>query len=284
MAYASVYLIWGSTYLAMHIALETLPPFVLASARFFAAAVIILVVAAVTGHSLPTRTQWARAAVVALFLLVGGNTAVLWALKTVPSGVAALLVSTTPLWLAILARSVNARTALGIALGLVGVAILVGPSAFAGAGRTDPLGAVVLVLASLSWAIGSLIQRAGDAKPLVATGAQMLCGGVMLGALALGSGELHDAQAIAHASARSWLAVAYLCVFGSLIGFTSFAWLMNHDDPARVATYAYVNPIVAVLLGALLAHEPLSPRVAVAGAVIISGVIAIVSAPKRQAL
>ena len=283
LAYAALYLIWGSTYLAMRIALETLPAYELASVRFLAAGAILIAVAKARDEPWPNAREWLRSGVVGVFLLVGGNTAVLWALKSVPSGIAALLVSTTPFWLALLSRTITRRSALGIALGLLGIAILmgfVGPGAahaFAHAGSVNAMGALVLVCGSLSWAIGSLIQRGSKASALMATGAPMLIGGAILFALAYATGELHGP---ADGSTRSWLAVLYLGMFGSLIGFTCYAWLMAHDPPARVATYAYVNPIVAVALGALVGGETISSRVVVAGAVIIAGVIVIVRAKK----
>jgi drug/metabolite transporter (DMT)-like permease len=276
-AYAALYLIWGSTYLAMHIALATLPAYELAAVRFTLAGVVLLAIAKSRGEAWPNGREWGRSAVVALFLLVGGNTAVLWALKLVPSGIAALLVSTTPFFLALLSRTITRRNALGIALGFAGIAILTGIGS--SSTSVNPIGAVVLIAGSLSWSIGSLVQRGAKTSALMGTGAQMLIGGVALALLAIGTGNVADPST---GSASSWLAVAYLTVFGSLVGFTAYGWLLAHDPPARVATYAYVNPIVAVALGALLAGEPIGPRVIVAGAVIVAGVVVILRVPKQS--
>lgn len=278
-AYAVLYLVWGSTYLAMRFAVETLPPFSLAGARFLLSGAILFAYARLwEREAMPTRSDWGRAFVVGALLMIGGNASVMWAVQHVPSGVAALLVATTPIWLALFQRTrPTLRAIAGMTLGLVGVVVLVGPAAFAGSNRIDPLGVLVLVIASISWAAGSLVQRAGTStSPLMGTGAQMIAGGAMLTVLAAFSGELSHLD-LAAASAKSWASLAYLTVFGSLLGFTSFAWLMRNDEPARVATYSYVNPVIAVLLGALLAGEEISGRVLVAAAVIVAGVVAIVS-------
>lgn len=278
-AYAVLYLVWGSTYLAMRMAVETLPPFSLACMRFLVSGLALLGFALARGDARPGRRDWLHAAVVGALLLIGGNALVIWAVQHVPSGVAALVVATTPLWLAILSgKRPSMRVVVGIVVGLVGIGVLVGPAAFAGTARIDPRGVAVLVVASLSWAAGSLVQRKASAgSPLMGNGLQMVCGGLMLLALAVGTGELHDPSVFARASLQSWLAVVYLAVFGSLLGFTSYAWLMRHDDPARVATYAYVNPVVAVILGALIGGEALTLRVLVAAAIIVSAVVVIVT-------
>ncbi len=280
-AYAVLYLGWGSTYLAMRIALQTMPPFVVAGARFLVAALILFAVLHLRGSPWPTRRQWGVAALSSLFLLVLGNAGVLWGLKMVPSGVAALFVSTVPLWLAVLSRSINGRAAAGLGLGLCGVAVLAGPTPLAGADRFNPVGVVILLLSSVSWAAGSLLQRRSTAPAGTASAAQMLCGGVMLCALAFATGEARDVHVLTGASRASWMALAYLTILGSLVGMTAYTWLMAREEPARVGTYAYVNPVVAVLLGRLLADEAFTPRTAVAGALILAGVVVIVSTARR---
>lgn len=281
-AYAVLYLVWGSTYLAMRMAVESLPPFSLAAARFFVAGCVLLGWAVVRGAR-PRSRDWLQAAAVAALLMIGGNASVLWAVQRVPSGVAALVVATTPLWLAILVafetrQAPAARTVVGILLGLAGVGVLVGPRASTGGADLDPWGVLILVGASISWSFGSLLQRREiGVSPLAATGLQMVAGGAMLAVLAFGAGELADVSTLSSATARSWGALAYLTVFGSLLGFTAYGWLMRHDEPARVATYAYVNPVVAVILGALIGGEPVTARVLVAAVVIIAGVVVIVS-------
>jgi drug/metabolite transporter (DMT)-like permease len=275
-AYAVLYLVWGSTYLAMRFAVETLPPFLLAGARFTVAGAILYAIGSWRNERSLARRQWLRALVVGFFLCVGGNGLVLWAVQHVPSGTAALVIATTPLWLALLSRArFSLRLAVGIALGLCGVAILVGPAMLAGSARVDPIGVGVLCVAAVLWAIGSMIQRGGDvSSAIVATGAQMLCGGGMLLVFGTLAGEL-GAVTLETVSTKSALALLYLTVFGSFIGFTSYAWLMRRDEPARVGTYAYVNPIVAVVLGALLGGEAITLRVLIAASVIVIGVVAI---------
>lgn len=283
-AYAVLYLVWGSTYLAMRVAVETLPPFSLAAARFLFAGLILAGWALARGARRPRRADWIHAASVGALLFIGGNASVLWALQHVPSGVAALVVAITPLWLALFqgARP-SARKLVGIGLGLAGVGILVGPALASSAAGLNPLALGVLVAASMSWAAGSLVQRRGTgSSPLLLNGLEMLVGAAMLASLAVATGEASNTRAILDASARSWAALAYLAVFGSLLGFTSYAWLMRHDDPARVATYAYVNPVIAVILGALVAGEQLTPRIAVAAVVIVGGVFVIVTDARSQ--
>jgi drug/metabolite transporter (DMT)-like permease len=281
LGYAVLYLVWGSTYLAMRIAAESLPPFLLASARFLVAGAVLFGIALSRGEGWPTRRAWRDAALVGLFLLVGGNGAVTWAVQHVPSGVAALLVATTPLWMSLFAREkVSRRTVLGLALGTLGIFLLVGPSSF-GDGRVAVGGAVALVVASMSWSVGSLIQRASPSTSASASsGMQMLVGAVLLFVVSLGFGEQLD---VAHVTLRSAGALIYLTVMGSLLGFTTYTWLMKREPAARVATYAYVNPVVAVVLGAWLGDEGLSLRVGVAAVVIIGAVVAILSSKKPPA-
>ncbi len=275
--YFVLYVVWGSTYLAMRIAADTLPPFLLASSRFVIAGSVLFGYAVARGEGWQQPKEWKRAAVVALFLLVGGNGSVVWAVQRVPSGVAALLVASTPLWLAVFSRErVTRRVVLGFALGFLGIGILVGPSAI-GSGRVDPAGAAMLLLASVSWAIGSLVQRAGRAtSSAAASGMQMLIGSVFLFTVSSLAGERLHVDAI---SSRSIAALAYLTVFGSLIGFTTYAWLLKHQPASRVSTYAYINPLVAVALGSFIAAEPVSPRVLLAAAVIVGGVVSILASP-----
>jgi drug/metabolite transporter (DMT)-like permease len=284
LAFASVYLIWGSTYLTIRWGIETIPPFLMAGVRFVAAGVLLVTIARLRGAAWPTMTQWRTAAVVGVLLLTGGNGGVTWSELRVPSGLAALVVGAVPLWIVLLdwLRPAGSRpgraTILGILTGLVGVAILVNPAA-SDTARIDPVGAAALLVATLSWAAGSIYSRhAPVAGPLMSAGANMLCGGAGLFAMALLMGEpRHFAW---HAvSTRSLLSLIYLIVFGAVVGFTAYVWLLRHTTPAKATTYAYVNPVVAVFLGWLLADEPITPRVLVAAAVIIAAVITITAAP-----
>jgi drug/metabolite transporter (DMT)-like permease len=281
-AFAAIYVLWGSTYLAILFAIETLPPFWMAASRFLIAGALLYVWARWRGAPAPSRRHWRGAATVGALLLLGGNGGVVWAEQRVPSGLAALLVATVPLWMVMLDgvgrgwRRPPLQVMAGIAIGLGGVALLVGPGTLAGGHAVDPLGAAVLVLASLSWASGSLYARRAPlpSSPLLGTAMEMLGGGLFLVVAGLVAGEHHRLD-LAAASPKSLLAVAYLVVFGSLVGFTAYVFLLRHTRPALVATYAYVNPVVAVLLGWAFAGEPLSARTLLAGAVIVGAVVLI---------
>jgi len=280
-ALLALYLIWGSTYLAIRFAIETIPPFMMAGARFVAAGLVLWVFASVRGWTprWPTAREWGAAAIVGGLLLLGGNGAVVWAEQRVPSGIAALLVATVPLWMVLVdwARPGGRRPSLGVAvgllLGLAGLVLLVGLDGLRGTGGVDLAGALVLTFGSITWAIGSIYSKRLPLPkhPIAATGLEMLCGGVLLFAFAAAVGEFgtFDPSAV---STRSLLAWGYLFTFGSLIGFTAYIWLLGVVSPAKASTYAYVNPVVAVLLGWALANEPLTPRMFVAAAVIIAAV------------
>ena len=287
-AFGIVYIIWGSTYLAIRFAIETLPPFGMAGSRFILAGLILLTIARVRGAAWPSRVHWRSATVVGALMLLGGNGGVVWAEQRVPSGLAALLIATVPLWMALLewirgeAPRPSGRLALGLAFGMAGVAWLAGAGGTAEGKRIDPLGALVLVGASLSWALGSLHARraALPASPLLATAIEMTMGGVCLLAAGLLRGEF-TGFTFATVSLRSWLALGYLFIFGSLIAFTAYVWLLHHTTPTRAATYAFVNPLVAVVLGWAVVGESLSAGTMLAATVIIAGVVLIVTNRRR---
>jgi drug/metabolite transporter (DMT)-like permease len=288
-AFAIVYLVWGSTYLAILFAIETLPPFLMASARFFAAGAVLYVWSrAVGGAAAPNQAQWRATAIVGVLLLLGGNGLVVWSEQRVPSGMAALLVGTVPCFMVLLdwlwakGQRPTGRVVAGLALGLLGLTWLVGPDSVMGGGRADLWGAAALVLASLSWAFGSIWSRQAPMppSPFLSTAMQMLAASVaLLGVSVLRGEPWHfDLSAV---SLRSWLGLLYLIVCGSLVAFSAYVWLLRVSTPARVSTYAYVNPVVAVLLGAAFAGEQLTVRMMVAAAVIVSGVALITLAPRR---
>ena len=286
-AYATVYVVWGSTYLAIRYAVETIPPFVMAGARFLLAGMILILWAKWRDGARATRSNWRAAAIAGVLLLAGGNGAVVWAEQRVPSGLAALLVASVPLWM-VLADWLRPRgkrpaigVVLGVAVGMLGIVLLVGPGSLGGE-RIDPAGAAALIFGSLSWAIGSLYSREGDLpkNPILATGMEMFTGGAVLWVAALGAGEWHHLD-LARASAASVSGFFYLVVFGSLIGFTAFAWLLRVSSPAKVSTYAFVNPVIAVLLGWAIASEPVGPRTIAAAAVIVGAVALITMARGR---
>lgn len=284
-AFASIYLVWGSTYLAIRYAVETMPPFVMGGARFLVSGALLYAWARYKGAPKPTRLHWRNAVIAGAFLLLGGNGAVVWAEQYVPSGLTALLVSILPFWLVIIewARPPRRRPSglvlAGLVLGFIGIIVLIGPGNISGNGDIPLLGALVLILGSLSWAIGSFWSR--DAKlpesGLLTTGMEMLGGGVLLLIAGALSGELGRLD-IHNVSKASTIGLLYLITFGSLIGFTSYIWLLDKVSPARLGTYAYVNPIVAVLLGWAIAGESLTIRTGVAAAIVICAVALITSA------
>ncbi len=285
LAFAAVYLVWGSTYIAIRYAVETIPPLVMAGARNATAGLMLYAWARTKGGSpRPSRADWLSTALIGVLMLTGGNGGVSWAETRVASGLVAVVVATVPLWIVVLSgRRPGLFVITGIALGLAGIVILVGPSHFAGAGRIDVAGTVVVLLGSLSWSIGSLLARRLHlpGSPHTATGMEMFLGGIGLLAAGFATGEFHgwDPAAI---TLRSALSVVYLVFMGSLVGFSAYVWLLRHVPPARVATYAFVNPVVAVLLGWAVAGEALSARTLLATGVIVAGVAFIVTHPEPR--
>ena len=287
-AFAAVYVLWGSTFLAIKYAVQSLPPFLMAGTRHLLAGAILYPLARMRTTEKPSISNWAATALMGALLLVVGNGGVSWAEQYVPSGVAALLVATVSLWMVLIewlrpgGVRPTSRVLVGLALGFVGLGFLIGPTRLIGGGRVDPMGAMVLVLASLSWATGSVFSRrlALPKSLMLGTAMQSLAGGVLLLLLSLvtGQGAALDLGAV---SLRSVLSLGYLVVFGSLLGLSAYNWLLGAVPPARVATYAYVNPVVAMLLGWVLAGEPVTFRTFAASAVILGAVILVITARKR---
>jgi drug/metabolite transporter (DMT)-like permease len=283
---AAVYLVWGSTYLAIRFAIETLPAFTMAGTRFVVAGGLLYAWGRLRGAARPERAHWRPAALIGALLLLGGNGGVVWAEHRIPSGVTALLVAVEPVWIALLtplvvvgARRAGLRVAVGLAAGLAGVAALViDPTGGVDPSSVDLWGALAVVLAALSWALGSLVSvRARlPASPWIATGMQMLAGGALLLVAGAVSGEWSRVD-VASFSMRSLGALAYLVVFGSIVAFTAYAYLLRNARPTVAATYAFVNPVVAVFLGWLFAGEPLTWRVGVASLLILVAVALIFS-------
>ena len=287
-----LYVVWGSTYLGIAVAVQTIPPFLMAAIRFVLAGLVLLGwswARGGRGFVPPTRREWRDSAIVGALLLGGGMGMVAYGEQTVPSGITALLVAMMPVWVAILGRVFLGErlpwlAVVGIAVGFAGVAILVGPTALGGAGALDPVGLAAIFLSPLCWSVGSLFashRAVLPRQPLVATGAQMLAGGVVLTLMGAVTGELgrFSLEAI---SAASWAALAYLTIVGSLLAFTAYGWLLRVAPLPFIATYAYVNPVVAVILGAIVLHEPVDPRTLVAGAIIVAAVALIVTARGRM--
>ena len=282
LAFLAIYTIWGSTYLAIRIAIETIPPFLMAGIRFLIAGAVLYLWTRLRGAPNPTRSNWKAATIVGGLLLLGGNGGVVWAEQHVPSGITAVLITTVPLWMALLEwkRYDRIRPALpivlGLTLGFAGVVVLVGPEELAGSGVIDRIGAGVLILASLSWAIGSLYSRKAPlpSSPLQSTSMEMISGGALLTLASLLSFEWYGFQP-SEASLQSLVAFVYLVTFGSLVGFTSYIFLLKATTLAKVSTYAYVNPIIAVILGWAIAQEELTLRTLIAAAIIVAAVVVI---------
>ncbi|MFL5307007.1 MAG: EamA family transporter [Polyangia bacterium] len=294
LAFATLYVIWGSTYLAIRVAVVTWPPLVMAAFRFTVAGGGLYAWLRARGVAAPTRREWGAAAVIGTLLLGGGNGLVCWAEQWVPSGQAALIVASVPLWMTALpwmvgqARMPHPLALAGVALGLAGVGVLVGSAAphaqTAAAGSALLAGRVALLLASLSWSVGSLLSRRVPLprQPAMATALEMLAAGpiIALGAALKGEWGHFHLSAVSHGG---WIALVYLIIFGSFAGFGSYVYLLKHATAARASTYAFVNPLVAVLLGTFFAHEPLAARTLAAAALIVCAVAAVVMGTgKRQ--
>ena len=287
LSFAAVYFLWGSTFFAIRIGIESFPPLLLAGLRHLSVGIVFYpLFRKITGER-PTLAQWRTALVTGVALLLLGNGTVSWAEKTIPSGLTALLVATVSLWMVLLdwlrpgGKRPGPRVMAGFLLGFAGMILLVGPKHLGGSERINPLGTVALVLASLAWAFGSIYARhhAVPHSALLGVAMQTLAGGTALILSSFLSGELRGFH-LAAATPRSWLALIYLAVFGSGIGLSAYAYVLKHSTASRVATYAFVNPVVALLLGWAFAGEPLSLRTFMASAVILSAVLLVITAPK----
>jgi len=282
LGFAAVYILWGSTYLAIRFAVESFPPFVMAGTRHLTAGILLFAWLRANGVELPERRHWKSAAIIGGLLLLGGNGLVSWAEQRVPSGLAALIIASVPIWMAVLQgverrRRPPAALAVGLLLGLGGLVLLVAPGRFGGGEHVDGLGAAALLFAALSWTVGSLYSRkaALPRSTSLAVAMEMIAGGLLLWivGLLLGEGGQIHADRI---SLRAVLSLGYLVIFGSLIGFSAYVWLLKVTTPARVTTYAYVNPVVAVLLGWAFAGEALTLRIGIAAAAIVGAVFLII--------
>jgi len=290
LALLSLYIVWGSTYLGIKVAIETIPPFFHASVRFFISGLILLVWQRAVGSEMPTRKQWISTAIIGNLLLLGGNGLVSWAEQFIPSGIAALIIATVPLFLVILEAlrpggvKPTWQAIVGLIIGFVGIFILVGPAELSGSeSKLDPFGVIALLSACVLWAFGSTYSKSADLpkSSLMTTGAEMLMGSVGLLIVSLLTGELNGWNP-AEVSSRSLIGLVYLITIGSIVGFGSYIWLLQNAPISLVATYAYVNPIVAVILGFFFANEALEPRIWLATAIIIGAVIFINSRGKPQ--
>jgi drug/metabolite transporter (DMT)-like permease len=286
LALAIVYVVWGSTYLGIELAVRTMPPFLMASMRFLIAGPLLYVWATRRGDrsDRPTARHWLSAFLIAAPMLAIGNAAVGWAEQTIDTGTASLIIASVPLWMALLDRVFYAQRlartmVIGLVVGFGGVGLLVAPG---GSGAGDSR-AILLVFSSLAWALGSLYSRQAPQpqRPLVAAAMQMTAGGLILAVVSAVSGEASGFH-VSQVSLESWLGLAYLVVAGSLTAYTAYMWLLREVPTSLVGTYAYVNPVVAVMLGTVVLGEPLTWRMLVGGGVILASVALIVSAPKPR--
>jgi drug/metabolite transporter (DMT)-like permease len=286
-AFALVYVFWGSTYLAIRItSAEGIPPLVMCAMRFLIAGPVMLLACSLFGRNIRiSRHEALRLAAIGVLLLVGGNGTLAWAEQYVPTGFAALIIAVTPIWFLVLETFVfrgdriSRRGIIGLVMGVIGIVILVWPRIAhrESLGAMQLLGALSLLFSSLSWAVGSVLSRQWHMKvdPLVATGWQMLFASLAHSVLALATGQVHHASF----NHRGIMAVLYLVVFGSWVGYTAYVWLLKHVPTPKVATYAYVNPIVAVILGWIVLHERVD-HFMLAGTVVITAAVALVTTAK----
>jgi drug/metabolite transporter (DMT)-like permease len=289
LAFGLVYVVWGSTYLAIRVGIESFPPLLLAGSRHLLTGLILYPLLRWKTGVRPTPAHWRASFITGFLLLAVGNGGVCLAERTVPSGVTALLVATVSLWMVLVdwlrpgGVRPGAQVAAGLLLGFCGLGLLVGPKNLGGSGRIDPFGVGLLVIASLAWASGSIYSKHSgglSGSPLMGVAMQSLSGGVSLWIAGFVSGE----GAVLHLrsiSGRSWAALAYLIVFGSMVGFTAYIYILKKSTATRVATYAFVNPVVALFLGWLLIGEAINLRTVIAAAVILTAVLLVITAPHR---
>ncbi len=281
-AFAAVYLIWGSTYLAIRVAVAEFAPFVMAALRFLAAGAALYLFLRLRGAARPTWAQWRSASWIGFLLLSCSNAAVTWAERSVPSGLTAVLCAILPMWMVLLEwlRDRSQRPSLqvifGVFLGIAGVVVLIGPGISTPDSHVDIFGSLLIVAGSLTWAMGSIFSRSANlpkSAPM-STAMQMLAGGAILAIAAWLNGDWQRFEPAA-VSPRAWLTLAYLGVFGSLIALSAYVWLLQVSTPTRVSTYAYVNPVVAVFLGWMILDEPLGLRTLIATGIIVTAVVVI---------
>jgi drug/metabolite transporter (DMT)-like permease len=289
-AFAIIYFVWGSTFLAIRIGVHEIPPFLLASMRFLVAGLILLTWMLACGEPSPTRRQWASAFAIALLIFVGDYGLLFWAEQRVPSGLAAVMMATIPAFMALSeiiflrTQRFTLRLTFALLIGLAGVAVLVSRGLNLGGAPIDRAGAIALILASISWSVGSILTRKLPLPPskVMSSGAQMFAGGILLALTASMLGEFHRFHP-ANVSREAWLSLLYLIVVGSIIAFTAYVWLIHRESPTKVGTYAYVNPVVAVLIGYFLAGEPLGPRTILGTLLILLSIIVITTTRTRKA-
>lgn len=288
LAFAIIYLVWGSTFLAIRIGVREVPPFLLAGMRFLIAGSVLFAWMFAKGTAFPTAREWLSATLMAVLIFVGDYGLVFWAEQRVPSGITAVMMATIPAFMAISeililgTQRLTLRLGAALLVGLGGVGVLVSRSVSFGDAPIDTLGAIALIVAAISWSVGSMLTRklALPTDKAMSSGTQMLVGGILLTLTAATLGELHGFQ-VQSVSLKAWLALAYLIIAGSIIAYTAYVWLIHHESPTKVGTYAYVNPVVAVLLGYFLGGEALGLRTILGTIFVLVSVLVITTAPKR---
>ena len=289
LAFAIIYLVWGSTFLAIRVGVREVPPFLLAGMRFFIAGIVLYAWMRVKGTPSPTRRQWRAVSFLALLIFVFDYGLIFWAEKRVASGVTAVMMATIPVFMAVAeicflgTRKLTPRLALALMVGMGGVLVLVGPVSTAGEKTIDTAGAFALIVAAISWSAATILTRKFSLpeSKVMSSGAQMLVGGILLFLTSAGLGEFNsfDLRAV---SLGAWIALLYLIVAGSIVAFTAYVWLIHHESPTKVGTYAYVNPVIAVLLGYAVGGESLSMRTIAGTLLILISVVVITTTPKKK--
>ena len=289
LAFAIIYFVWGSTFLSIRVGVHEVPPFLFAGMRFLVAGLLLYIWMRASGTPSPTFRQWRAASFLAVLIFVLDYGLLFWAERRVPSGIAAVMMATIPVFMAISeitilkTQRLTLRLAIALLIGLGGVAVLVSHTVSFGETAIDTLGACALIVAAISWSTAAALTRRlplPESK-VMSSGAQMLAGGVLLTLTAAALGEFHGfhPQAV---SRGAWLALAYLIVAGSIMGFTAYVWLIHHESPTKVGTYAYVNPVVAVLVGYFFGGEALGPRTIVGTLLVLVSVVVITTTPKKK--
>jgi drug/metabolite transporter (DMT)-like permease len=289
LAFAIIYFVWGSTFLAIRIGVREVPPLLLAAMRFLVAGLVLYGWMIARGEPNPTGRQWRSASVLAILIFVIDYGSLFWAEQRVPSGVAAVMLATIPAFMALSeivvlrTQRLTVRLALALLIGLGGVAVLMSRSLNLAGAPIDPVGAVALIVASMSFSVSSALARKLPLPPskVMSSGAQMLAGGVFLVLTAAALGEFRRFHP-STVSAGAWLSLLYLIVAGSIVGFTAYVWLIDHESPTRVGTYAYVNPVVAVLLGYFLGGEALGLRTILGTLFVLISVLVITTTPRSR--
>jgi drug/metabolite transporter (DMT)-like permease len=289
LAFAIIYFVWGSTYLSIRVGVREVPPFLLAAMRFLIAGLVLYGWMVARGERSPTVRQWTSASLLAILIFVLDYGVLFWAEQRVPSGIAAVMMATIPAFMALSeiiflrTQRLTVRLALALLIGIGGVAVLMSPSLNLGGAPIDKVGAAALIVASISWSVASVLTRRLPLPPskVMSSGAQMLAGGVFLALTAAALGEFRNFHPWA-VSRGAWLSLLYLIVAGSIIGYTAYVWLLHHESPTKVGTYAYVNPVVAVLVGYFLGGEPLGLRTILGTLFVLISVVVITTARTKK--